>query len=50
MSYNFGSIDLDDMVFPVYMLIDYVRVYQDPSNINLGCDPDGFPTAEYIST
>ncbi|KAF8901945.1 glycoside hydrolase family 16 protein [Mucidula mucida] len=50
MSYNFGSIDLDDMVFPVYMLIDYVRVYQDPNNINLGCDSDDFPTAEYIST
>lgn len=50
MSYNFGSIDLDDMQFPAILLIDYIRVYQDPDNINIGCDPVDFPTAAYIDT
>jgi hypothetical protein len=24
--------------------IDYIRVYQDPARINIGCDPEDFPT------
>ncbi|KIY63440.1 glycoside hydrolase family 16 protein [Cylindrobasidium torrendii FP15055 ss-10] len=48
MSYNFGTVDLENIKFPAIMLIDYIRVYQDPNNINIGCDPDGFPTASYI--
>lgn len=31
------------------MSVDWVRVYQDPDNINVGCDPAGSPTADYIS-
>ncbi len=37
--------------FPLYsMLVDYVRVYQDPSNKMLGCDPEDMPTAAYIAS
>lgn len=29
--------------------IDYVRLYQDPSAINLGCSPPDMPTEQYIA-
>lgn len=48
MSPNFGAIDYDKLQFPTTLRIDWVRVYQDPNNINIGCDPPDFPTAEYI--
>ncbi|KAF9261107.1 glycoside hydrolase family 16 protein [Marasmius fiardii PR-910] len=48
MSMNFGDVDMAHLVFPVSMLVDYIRVYQDPKNINVGCDPKNFPTAAYI--
>jgi len=32
------------------MSVDWIRVYQDPKAINVGCDPSEFPTAEYINT
>ncbi|SJL02140.1 related to KRE6-glucan synthase subunit [Armillaria ostoyae] len=50
MSTNFGEVDLDHLTFPAVMLVDYIRVYQDPDNINIGCDPKDFPTADYIAT
>lgn len=50
MSTNFGDVDLDHLTFPAIMLIDWIRVYQDPDNINIGCDPADFPTADYITT
>ncbi|KAK0188685.1 glycoside hydrolase family 16 protein [Armillaria mellea] len=50
MSTNFGDVDLDHLTFPAVMSIDWIRVYQDPNNINIGCDPDDFPTAAYIET
>lgn len=31
------------------MSVDYVRVYQDPTKINIGCDPEEMPTASYIA-
>jgi len=31
---------------PNYMFIDYVRVYQRTDMINIGCDPDDYPTQE----
>ena len=31
------------------MKVDWVRVYQDPENINIGCDPPNFPTEAYIN-
>ncbi|PBK78840.1 glycoside hydrolase family 16 protein [Armillaria solidipes] len=49
MSTNFGTVDLEHLQFPAFMLIDYIRVYQDPNNINIGCDPPDFPTQAYIN-
>ncbi|KAJ3784212.1 glycoside hydrolase family 16 protein [Lentinula aff. detonsa] len=49
MSENFGEVDLEHLTFPNHLKVDYVRVYQDPSNINIGCDPTDFPTAAYIN-
>ncbi|KZT06001.1 glycoside hydrolase family 16 protein [Laetiporus sulphureus 93-53] len=43
-----GDIDFDALIFPATMRVDYIRVYQEPSSINLGCDPSDFPTAAYI--
>jgi len=39
-------------LLPAEMLVDYVRVYQQPqrSTHTLGCDPPGFPTAVHIAT
>ncbi|KAF8686382.1 Glycoside hydrolase family 16 protein [Rhizoctonia solani] len=47
---NFGAIDWDHLQFPTWMLVDWVRVYQPKGSRNVGCDPEGFPTAEYINT
>ncbi|KAI0639519.1 beta-glucan synthesis-associated [Trametes polyzona] len=49
MSTNFGFVDLDHLQFPTTMKVDYIRVYQDPDAINIGCDPEDFPTAAYIN-
>jgi len=49
MSHNFGPIDLPDIPFPVHLHIDYIRVYQDPDNKNVGCNPKDFPTTDYIN-
>ncbi|KAJ8082976.1 hypothetical protein PM082_008836 [Marasmius tenuissimus] len=49
LSENFGDVDLAHLVFPVWMLVDYVRVYQDPNAMNVGCDPKDYPTADYIA-
>jgi len=32
------------------MAVDYVRVYQPKDKRNVGCDPEDFPTADYINT
>jgi beta-glucanase (GH16 family) len=47
---NFGAIDWDGLeeMWPVHMLIDYVRVYQHPDRKNIGCDPVDRPTSKYI--
>ncbi|KAF0693349.1 Aste57867_15681 [Aphanomyces stellatus] len=34
--------------FPMYMEIDYIRVYQDPSSMSIGCDPPTHPTKKWI--
>jgi hypothetical protein len=46
---QFGWVDWEHLVFPTTLSIDWIRVYQDPSNINIGCDPPDFPTAAYIA-
>ena len=48
MSRNFGYVDLEHLTFPTTMSVDWIRVYQDPDNLNIGCDPEDFPTAAYI--
>ncbi|KAI5831982.1 glycoside hydrolase family 16 protein [Schizophyllum commune Tattone D] len=48
MSTNFGYVDEDHLPFPTSMYIDWIRVYQRSDSINIGCDPDDFPTASYI--
>ncbi|CAL1705276.1 unnamed protein product [Somion occarium] len=48
MSTNFGDVDLGHLHFPATMKVDWIRVYQDPDAINIGCDPPNFPTAAYI--
>ncbi|KAI0756878.1 glycoside hydrolase family 16 protein [Daedaleopsis nitida] len=49
MSTNFGFVDLEHLTFPTTMKVDWIRVYQDPDNLNVGCDPEDFPTAAYIN-
>ncbi|KAJ7639165.1 beta-glucan synthesis-associated [Roridomyces roridus] len=48
-SNNWQQINLDSMVFPAEMLVDYVRVYQRDGETNLGCDPPDYPTMDYIN-
>lgn len=48
MSENFGKVDLTNLVFPAVLRVDYVRVYQDTDQLNIGCDPPLYPTADYI--
>ncbi|KAG9047513.1 hypothetical protein FS837_002098 [Tulasnella sp. UAMH 9824] len=48
MSENFGDVDLEHLIFPTHMEVDWIRVYQPKDQINVGCDPDGFPTSPYI--
>jgi len=48
MSPGFGKIEFDKLLFPTTMKIDYIRVYQDPNKVNVGCNPPGFPTEQYI--
>ncbi|KAJ6466948.1 beta-glucan synthesis-associated [Mycena sanguinolenta] len=50
MSTNFGTVDLEHLTFPTTLKLDYVRVYQYPDQINIGCDPPDFPTSAYINT
>lgn len=48
-STSFGKIS-PDLVFPTTMKIDYVRIYQDPNNRQVGCNPSSHPTEAYINT
>ncbi|CAK4619361.1 hypothetical protein LEN26_016297 [Aphanomyces euteiches] len=36
--------------FPMYMEIDYIRVYQDKSTMGVGCDPPSHPTKQWIDS
>lgn len=35
-------------LLPATMRIDYVRIYQDPDNLSVTCDPEGMETTGYI--
>ncbi|KAE8984152.1 hypothetical protein PR003_g23319 [Phytophthora rubi] len=49
-----GSSSMDNAIcdsFPMYLKIDYVRLYQDTSDdtdMAIGCDPDTHPTKQWI--
>lgn len=46
---NFETPDFAALTFPATMRIDWIRVYQPKNAINIGCDPQDFPTAAYIN-
>lgn len=51
MSPGFQTVDLDPdtgINFPAQMKFDYVRVYQEKGKEKMSCDPDDYPTADYI--
>lgn len=48
-SESFQKVDLPNMVFPSEFKVDYVRVYQRKGEKNVGCDPQAYPTAQYIN-
>ena len=45
---SFTWINWDEIEFPAHLRVDYVRVYQDKDNIQVGCSPPDYPTAAYI--
>ncbi|KZV83153.1 glycoside hydrolase family 16 protein [Exidia glandulosa HHB12029] len=48
MSPTFGRID-PNLLLPVHMDIDWIRVYQPRGAYNVGCDPPEMPTLQYIN-
>ncbi|GAA6016344.1 hypothetical protein JCM11491_006825 [Sporobolomyces phaffii] len=46
---SFQTINYGQLRYPGKMLIDYVRVYQREGSENVGCDPPGMPTSNYIN-
>lgn len=48
-SNNWAYIDWQFIFFPVTMSIDYIRIYQPNSSISITCEPDGYPTQDYIN-
>ncbi|KAI5969799.1 hypothetical protein CANMA_001173 [Candida margitis] len=47
-SNSWAYIDWPSLVFPSKMRVDYVRVYQPEDAVNVGCDPQDYPTYDYI--
>ncbi|EDK44595.1 beta-glucan synthesis-associated protein KRE6 [Lodderomyces elongisporus NRRL YB-4239] len=47
-SNSWAYIDWPSLSFPSKMRVDYVRVYQPEDEVNMGCDPDDYPTYDYI--
>lgn len=50
MSNSFAAIDFEviEKTMPAYMRIDYIRIYQPEDNQIVTCDPEGYPTTDYI--
>ncbi|SCU88429.1 LANO_0D02080g1_1 [Lachancea nothofagi CBS 11611] len=48
LSTNWAYIDFNSIFFPVTMSIDYVRIYQPSNATSINCDPDDYPTYDYI--
>ncbi|KAI3433376.1 hypothetical protein D9Q98_003193 [Chlorella vulgaris] len=49
MSPDFGEIEYERLTFPSQMKVDWIRVYQPVDQINVGCSPPEFPTAQYVA-
>lgn len=51
MSNSFSALNLTGLakLFPATMRIDYIRIYQDPDEVSVTCDPPGYETTEYIA-
>jgi beta-glucan synthesis-associated protein KRE6 len=51
LSNTFAQVFLANLaqLLPATMRFDYVRIYQDPNDVQVTCDPVGYPTTEYIS-
>lgn len=47
-SQNWAYIDFPSIKFPATFEIDYVRVYQPNDSVSITCDPDDYPTYDYI--
>lgn len=47
-SNSWAYIDWPSIHFPNMLHVDYVRIYQPEDDINMTCDPDDYPTADYI--
>ncbi|ODV58301.1 beta-glucan synthesis-associated protein KRE6, partial [Ascoidea rubescens DSM 1968] len=47
-SNNWAYIDWPSIRFPAKMRIDYVRIYQPSNAKSVTCDPDAYPTYNYI--
>ena len=47
-SNNWAYIDWRMIFFPVQMQIDYVRLYQPSNAVSITCDPEDYPTYDYI--
>ncbi|SSD59553.1 related to Beta-glucan synthesis-associated protein KRE6 [Saccharomycodes ludwigii] len=47
-SNNWAYIDWQSIYFPVTLSIDYVRIYQPNDSISITCDPEDYPTYDYI--
>ncbi|RKP08191.1 beta-glucan synthesis-associated [Thamnocephalis sphaerospora] len=45
---GFGMVDFRNARFPATMYVDYMRIYQHPDKIDIGCDPKDRPTKKYI--
>ncbi|USP80931.1 glycoside hydrolase family 16 protein [Curvularia clavata] len=50
MSNSFAAIQWEEIKkdLPATMRIDYIRIYQPEDNQIVTCDPDGYPTTDYI--
>lgn len=47
-SNSWAYIDWASINFPSHMRVDSIRIYQPPDEINMTCDPEDYPTYNYI--
>ncbi|KAK9465264.1 beta-glucan synthesis-associated protein-domain-containing protein [Lipomyces arxii] len=49
LSNSWAYIDWQSLLWPKYMRVDHVRIYQLEGQESVTCDPPGYPTTEYIA-